>query len=52
MADKCKYCGNQVQKYMKMCGNCYIKLKLIREIRQRVFDYKAMHNKLELNSKK
>ena len=33
---RCKYCGAKTIKYLKVCTPCSIKLKLIREIKQRL----------------
>lgn len=37
---KCKYCGAKTIKYLKVCTPCSIKLKLIREIKERLLQAK------------
>ena len=37
---RCKYCGRKTIKYLKVCSDCKIKLKLIREIKQRLLQVK------------
>ena len=33
-AKKCKYCNAKVFNYQKICGDCYQKLKLVRQIKE------------------
>lgn len=37
---ECKYCGSKTPKYQHVCGTCYKKRQLIRELRAIVYDIK------------
>lgn len=37
---RCKYCGRKTIKYLTVCSDCKVKLKLWREIRARVLQAK------------